>query len=261
MRTMPRIVYTLLALAVLVAGCMAAASVESISTEEELESGIVFVKFFAPWCGHCKKMAPTWVELAERAGDAYRVAEVDCTQHQELCAKNGVRGYPTLILFKDGVALEERYGGQRTLDSFALYVEKLNPELPKTAVAPPLTAEESAEEVRTDDAGVYLVTSGNFAAVTEGRDVFFRFHAPWCGHCKNMADAWKDLARYHAKNEARIADVDCTQQKTLCSDFGVRGFPTLIFLRANGDRVPYPHGGDRSLDKLDEFMAWTTTNE
>ena len=251
---MPRLVYTILALTVLVAGCVAAVTRVTEDTELAAE-GIAFVKFFAPWCGHCKNMAPIWEELAEKAGDTYLVAEVDCTETKELCQAHGVRGYPTLILFKDGVAVEERYAGQRTLESFVAYVEKHNPELPRTAVEVKLSEVESSEEERTDEAGVYLVTSGNFGSVTEGRDVFFRFHAPWCGHCKNMAGAWKDLARDHSEGEVRIADVDCTEQKTLCSEFGVRGFPTLIMLRADGTRVEYPHGGDRSLERLDEFLA------
>ena len=56
----------------------------------------------APWCGHCKKLAPEWDaaadELAE-AGERGVLTKVDCTENQELCARFGVRGYLTLKLF------------------------------------------------------------------------------------------------------------------------------------------------------------------
>ena len=62
-----------------------------------------FIKFFAPWCGHCKHLAPTWLELANNYGDEINVAEVDCTDSNAniLCEQFSIRGYPSLILLKD----------------------------------------------------------------------------------------------------------------------------------------------------------------
>ena len=46
-----------------------------------------FVKFYAPWCGHCKKLAPAWAEFSDLAGDELTVAKVDCTtdDNKTLC--------------------------------------------------------------------------------------------------------------------------------------------------------------------------------
>ena len=49
-----------------------------------------FVKFFAPWCGHCKHLAPTWTEFAEEWTNEVNVGEVDCTQYWDICNKHGV---------------------------------------------------------------------------------------------------------------------------------------------------------------------------
>ncbi|CAD7941821.1 unnamed protein product [Amoebophrya sp. A25] len=60
-----------------------------------------FVKFFAPWCGHCKALRPAWDALAQEF-EAYpnvQVADVDCTSSQPVCDKFSVTGYPTIKYF------------------------------------------------------------------------------------------------------------------------------------------------------------------
>ena len=61
-----------------------------------------FVKFFAPWCGHCKKMKPDWDKLASDADkDKITIGDIDCEgSGKELCQKYEIQGFPTLKYFE-----------------------------------------------------------------------------------------------------------------------------------------------------------------
>eukprot|EP01094_Clydonella_sp_ATCC50884_P013023 TRINITY_DN23309_c1_g1_i1.p2 TRINITY_DN23309_c1_g1~~TRINITY_DN23309_c1_g1_i1.p2 ORF type:complete len:130 (-),score=39.35 TRINITY_DN23309_c1_g1_i1:169-531(-) len=113
-----------LALALVALIAVSSAEVTKLTEDDfdsKIASGRWFVKFFAPWCGHCKKLAPTWEELSGADVNA-NVASVDCTVHKNVCSAQGVRGYPTLKLFVDGEA-QDKYSGGRTLDALKKYLE------------------------------------------------------------------------------------------------------------------------------------------
>ena len=60
------------------------------------------VEFYAPWCGHCRSMAPAWKKLATALKGVAVVGAVDCDADKGLCAKYGVQGYPTVKAFVGG---------------------------------------------------------------------------------------------------------------------------------------------------------------
>jgi protein disulfide-isomerase-like protein len=87
-----------------------------------------FVKFFAPWCGHCKRLKPDWDKLAEKYEQSVLVADVDCTgSGKELCEKYKVQGYPTLMSFSPPDADGDAYDGGRSFDELESHVKTLGP--------------------------------------------------------------------------------------------------------------------------------------
>ncbi|CAK0755263.1 hypothetical protein CVIRNUC_002361 [Coccomyxa viridis] len=99
--------------------------------DEKVNDGKVhFIKFYAPWCGHCKKLAPTWSELADelKYNKNVSIGQVDCTQAQNLCKKLEITGYPTLKSFYSGEA-QAQFRGGRSLDALKEYVERALQEL------------------------------------------------------------------------------------------------------------------------------------
>merc|ERR1712159_178395 len=112
-------------LAILALALVAAANAIGLNPDnfDEVTSGkSVFIKFLAPWGGHCKSMKPAWDQLMEEFKDSKTavVADVDCTVHQDLCGKHGVQGYPT-IKYGDPNNLEDYQGGRsfEDLQTFA----------------------------------------------------------------------------------------------------------------------------------------------
>merc|ERR1711964_879615 len=78
----------------------------------------VLVKYYAPWCGHCKKLAPIWEELAEgyKNEENLVIAKFDATANEAEGVE--VRGYPTLIFYPKGNKAGVNYDGERDLESF-----------------------------------------------------------------------------------------------------------------------------------------------
>ena len=70
----------------------------------------VLVDFWAEWCGPCVQIAPELEELANEYKDSLTVVKVNIDENPETPAKYGVRGIPTLILFKDGEIAATKVG-------------------------------------------------------------------------------------------------------------------------------------------------------
>ncbi len=73
--------------------------------------GTVLVDFWAEWCGPCKALSPVLDEIAGEMGNKIKVVKVNIEDAPEAPTKYNVRGVPTLILFKNGQAVDTKVGG------------------------------------------------------------------------------------------------------------------------------------------------------
>jgi len=102
----------------------------------------LFVKFYAPWCGHCKSLAPTWAKIATALKDQVTIAHVDCTiEDHGFCTAFGVRSFPSLRLIDGGKVYA--YSDQRNEAELVAFAQggykKVEPtDLPKK---PPLASD------------------------------------------------------------------------------------------------------------------------
>mmetsp|Transcript_23833 Transcript_23833/g.74956 ORF Transcript_23833/g.74956 Transcript_23833/m.74956 type:complete len:226 (-) Transcript_23833:87-764(-) len=88
--------------------------------ENNVRHGDWFVKFYAPWCTHCQRLAPIWEKLADQAASRdwpVKIAEVDCTSSKDVCEKANVKAFPMLALIHDGV-LKGKYQGEASVARF-----------------------------------------------------------------------------------------------------------------------------------------------
>ncbi|XP_028814206.1 protein disulfide-isomerase A3 [Denticeps clupeoides] len=115
---------------ILVAFLAAAAQASDVLefTDDDFDSRIgdhdlILVEFFAPWCGHCKRLAPEYEAAATRLKGIAPLAKVDCTASTNVCSKYGVSGYPTLKIFRGGED-SGGYDGPRTADGIVSHLKK-----------------------------------------------------------------------------------------------------------------------------------------
>ncbi|KAE8681945.1 putative protein disulfide-isomerase A6 [Hibiscus syriacus] len=219
-----------------------------VLTEENFNEEVgqdrgALVEFYAPWCGHCQKVAPEYEKLAEsfKKAKSVLIGKVDCDEHKSICSKYGVQGYPTIQWFPKGSLKPKKYEGQRTAESLTEFVNTEGGTNVKITAAP---------------SSVVVLNTDNFDEVVldETKDVLIEFYAPWCGHCKKLAPTYEKVATaFKREEDVIIANLDADKYGDLAEKYGVSGFPTLKFF-PKGNKAGEEYTGDTDLDAFVAFI-------
>ncbi|KAK5650473.1 hypothetical protein RI129_001502 [Pyrocoelia pectoralis] len=200
------------------------------------EEASLLIMFYAPWCGHCKRMKPEYEKAAalmKSEGIPGMLAAVDATKEQAVSAKFSIKGYPTVKYFSYG-----EFKFDANLRESAKIVEFMtNPQEP----LPPPPAEVSWSEEKSDV--VHLTETTFKPFLKKKKHVLVMFYAPWCGHCKKAKPEFTKAAESF-KDDPKIefAAVDCTIQQSLCGVNDVKGYPTIKYFSYYSKSVKHYNG-------------------
>jgi len=193
------------------------------------------VEFFAPWCGHCKALAPEWMKAASALKGAVKIGAVDMDdqQNQPLGGQYGIRGFPTIKVFGANKNSPSDYNGPRTAQG--IVDSALNAVKSMTSQRLSGGGKSSSGGGRKQGGGktgdkkdVIELTDSNFEEeVLNSKDlVLVEFFAPWCGHCQRLAPEWAKVAT-ELKGKVKVGAVDATVHTVMASRYQVQGYPTI----------------------------------
>ncbi|XP_022832782.1 protein disulfide-isomerase A5 isoform X2 [Spodoptera litura] len=201
------------------------------------------VVFYAPWCGHCKRIKPEFEKAAKRIKSEKIdgiLAAVDATKQPDLASRFGVKGYPTLKYFSKG---EYKFDAShaRQEDQIISFIK--DPQEPPPPPPPEKPWSEEESPVRHLDTSTFRNT------LRKIKHAIVMFYAPWCGHCKSTKPEFVKAAEKFA-DELLVAfgAVDCTADQELCANYGVRGYPTIKYFNFYDKAVKDYTGGRKEGD-------------
>uniref|UniRef100_A0A8C5JTB5 Protein disulfide-isomerase A5 n=1 Tax=Junco hyemalis TaxID=40217 RepID=A0A8C5JTB5_JUNHY len=225
-----------------------------VDSEKELrrllkkEDKPLLMMFYAPWCGVCKRMMPSYQQAATELKGKYVLAgmNVYSAEFERIKEEFNVRGYPTICYFEKGKFLFnfENFGATAAdIAEWLKHPQAPQPQAPET----PWADEENV---------VYHLTDEDFDKfIKDHSSVLVMFHAPWCGHCKKMKPEYEKAAEFlHVTSDSPgvLAAVDATVNKALAERYHISGFPTLKYFKDGEEKYTLPHL--RTKKKIIEWL-------
>ncbi|RHZ47470.1 hypothetical protein Glove_579g8 [Diversispora epigaea] len=205
----------------------------------------VLVEFYAPWCGHCKTLAPVYEKLADSfsyAKDRVVIAKVDADDQKNLGSRFEIQGFPTLKWFDKNSLTPEDYNEGRDLEALSAFIEK------KTGIN---------SKIKREISVVTVLTSQSFDEIVMDPEkcVLVEFYAPWCGHCKSLAPIYEKVAKDFAQeSDVVVANLDAAEHKTIGEKYEIKGYPTIKYFPKGKDKTPIDYNSGRTEKEFVTFL-------
>lgn len=194
---------------------------DDFNTHVTQEKQTWFVDFFAPWCHHCRDVWPEW-NLASKHYDlpkdtVVHFGKINCEDHQQQCADNHIRGYPTFLLFHQGVRHQFDFD-HRTAEEFVRFIKE--------------TLEPVEYEFTTESYNRILDPFGKSVATAEEKEEMLQerwvldFFAPWCSHCHVMSPKFREAAD-SLRGVVKFGKLNCELDASFCMVLGIQYYPTI----------------------------------
>lgn len=187
------------------------------------------VMFYAPWCGHCKRLKPEFSALATELKGKVMMGGMDLTQegNDEVARIYKIEGYPTLEYF-DGGKHKFRYSGENSKDSISKWL--------KNPTSKPEVVEKKEEEIPWSQVPSEIVhlTDATFTSfISTKKSVLVMFYAPWCGYCKKTKPLYMAAAKRLKDDgvDGILAAVDATAETETAGKHEIEGFPTFLYFK------------------------------
>lgn len=188
-----------------------------------------FVKFYAPWCGHCQAMAPNWIEMSREMKGVLNVGEVNCDIEKRLCKDARVKGFPTVLFFRGGERVE--YNGLRGVGDLITFGKK-------------------ALDVGL---GIEDVNAESFKKLEETEEVIFLY---FYDHA-TVSEDFRALERLTLSLIGHGKLVK-TKDPKLCERFKISTWPRLMVSR-DGKPSYYPWIAPKDMRDFRKILTWMKT--
>ncbi|KAF2882752.1 hypothetical protein ILUMI_23416 [Ignelater luminosus] len=203
------------------------------------------VEFFAPWCGHCKNLAPHWAQAATELKGKVKLGALDATVHTLKASKYGIQGYPTIKYFpagkKDSDSVVDYDGGRTSGDIVNWAIEKLAENIPTPEITQILDDASFKENCEQKSLCVISVLPHILDCQADCRNTYLNI-------LKDMGEKYKKKMWGWTWSEAGAQSV---LENAL--DIGGFGYPAMAVINAKKMKYSLLRGAF-SKDGINEFL-------